>query len=62
MDIDKAVERINFLYKKSQAEGLTEDEKQEQKELRQFYVERVKNNLRAQLETKVMPKAEGPVC
>jgi len=62
MDLDKAIERINTLYKKSQAEGLTESEKQEQQELRQFYVGLVKNNLRAQLETKVMPKSKGPVC
>lgn len=62
MDIDKAIERINFLYKKSKEEGLTDSEKQEQKELREFYVGRVKNNLRAQLETKVMPKSAGPKC
>jgi len=62
MDVDKAVERINVLYKKSQTEGLTEREKQEQKELRQFYISLVKNNLRAQLETKVMPKSKESVC
>ncbi len=62
MDVDKAVERINVLYKKSQTEGLTESEKQEQKELRQFYIGLVKNNLRAQLETKVMPKSKESVC
>ncbi|HSN59059.1 MAG TPA: DUF896 domain-containing protein [Clostridiaceae bacterium] len=60
MDIDKAIERINFLYKKSKEEGLTETEKQEQKELREYYVGLVKNNLRSQLETKVKTKSCGP--
>lgn len=60
MDIDKAIERINFLYKKSKDEGLTDCEKQEQKELRDYYVGLVKNNLRSQLETKVKPKSCGP--
>ena len=62
MDIDKAIGRINFLYKKSKDEGLTEDEKQEQKELRAYYVGLVKNNLKAQLDTKVMPKTNGSKC
>jgi uncharacterized protein YnzC (UPF0291/DUF896 family) len=62
MDIDKAIERINFLYKKSKSEGLTEEERQEQKELRAYYVGLVKNNLKAQLDTKVMPKTNGPKC
>ena len=35
---DKMIERINQLYKKSKAEGLTEAEKKEQAELRQKYV------------------------
>lgn len=51
MDFDEMVKRINFLYKKSQNEGLTEEEKSEQKELRQRYVDNVKRNFRAQLET-----------
>lgn len=51
MDFDEMVKRINFLYKKSQNEGLTEEEKSEQKELRQRYVDNVKRNFRAQLDT-----------
>ncbi|GLC32149.1 DUF896 domain-containing protein [Clostridium omnivorum] len=51
MDFDEMVKRINFLYKKSQNEGLTDEEKSEQKELRQRYVDNVKRNFRAQLET-----------
>ncbi|MGG7162131.1 DUF896 domain-containing protein [Clostridium ihumii] len=50
MDFDKMIERINYLYKKSQNEGLTEEEKEEQQELRQRYINNVKRNFRAQLE------------
>lgn len=54
------VKRINFLYKKSQNEGLTEEEKAEQKELRQRYIDNVKRNFRAQLET-VEKKSTKPL-
>ena len=62
MDIDKAIGRINFLYKKSKNEGLTEGEQLEQKELRVYYVGLVTINLKAQLDTKVMPKTNGSKC
>ena len=51
MNLDKLTSRINYLYKKSQVEGLTEEEKQEQKDLRKEYVDNVKRNFRGQLET-----------
>lgn len=60
MDFDEMVKRINFLYKKSQNEGLTEEEKSEQKELRQRYIDNVKRNFRVQLET-VERKSTKPV-
>ena len=41
--------RINELARKSKAEGLTEAEAAEQKELRQRYIEAVRMNLRGQL-------------
>lgn len=50
MNIDELIERINFLYKKSQNEGLTEEEKDEQQKLRRRYIDNVKRNFRAQLE------------
>jgi len=58
MNIDELTNRINFLYKKSKEQGLTEEEKTEQVELRQKYIENVKRNFRAQLDTivKVEPK------
>lgn len=51
MNLEELIEKINFLYKKSKEEGLTEEEKQEQQVLRRDYVERVKNNFRAQMNT-----------
>ena len=41
--------RINELYKKAKAEGLTEDETKEQALLRQEYIASVRANLRGQL-------------
>jgi uncharacterized protein YnzC (UPF0291/DUF896 family) len=58
MDIKELISRINFLYKKSQEEGLTEEEKIEQKKLREIYVQRVKNNFRAQMDT-IRPVDKG---
>lgn len=58
MSIDELTNRINYLYKKSKEQGLTEEEKVEQKELRQKYIDNVKRNFRSQLDTivKVEPK------
>ena len=48
--IDAAkIARINELYHKSKAEGLTDAEKKEQQQLRQEYIFAVKNNLRSTL-------------
>ena len=38
MNMDERIARINALYHKSQAEGLTEEEKAEQAQLRKEYV------------------------
>jgi uncharacterized protein YnzC (UPF0291/DUF896 family) len=51
MNIDEVIIRINYLYKKSQEVGLTEEEKEEQKALRQRYIDNVKRNFRNQLDT-----------
>ena len=48
---EEEVKRINELYAKSKSEeGLTEEEKVEQQELRQKYLQAVRENLRAQLQ------------
>lgn len=51
MNIDELTNRINYLYKKSKEERLSEDEKVEQQELRQKYIDNVKRNFRSQLDT-----------
>jgi 5-formyltetrahydrofolate cyclo-ligase len=49
MITEKDIARINELYHKSKAEGLTEEEKKEQAELRQSYIQAIRGNIRAQL-------------
>lgn len=44
------IKRINELYRKQKGEGLTDEERIEQKELRQLYIDSVKASLRSQLE------------
>jgi len=51
MGIDELTNRINYLYKKSKESGLTEEEKIEQQELRQKYIDNVKRNFKSQLDT-----------
>lgn len=55
------IDRINELYRKSKAEGLTEDEKKEQDILRKQFVADVRNNLTAQLNNIDMVNADGSV-
>ena len=44
------IKRINELYHTSKAEGLTDEEKAEQKKLREDYVAAIRGNIRSQLE------------
>ena len=55
------VKRINELYRKSQAEGLSEAEKKEQDLLRKEYIANVKKNLRNQLNNIDMVNDDGSV-
>lgn len=55
------IDRINELYRKSKAEGLTEEEKMEQQLLRKQFVADVRSNLTAQLNNIDMVKADGSV-
>ena len=55
------IDRINELYKKSKAEGLTEEEKKEQAVLRQEFIASVKGTLRAQLNNIDIVDADGKV-
>lgn len=58
---EKKIARINELYHKSKAEGLTEAEKKEQAVLRQEYIASVRGNLRAQLNNIDVQQADGSV-
>lgn len=55
------IQRINELYRKSQAEGLSEAEKKEQDLLRKEYIANVKKNLRNQLNNIDMANDDGSV-
>ena len=60
MDTQK-IARINELYRKSKAEGLTADEQKEQKLLRAEYTEAVRQNLRGQLNNIDIEEKDGTV-
>lgn len=55
------IDRINVLYRKSKAEGLTEAEKTEQALLRKQFIADIRNNLAAQLDSIDMVNADGTV-
>lgn len=55
------INRINELYRRSKAEGLTEAEKKEQAELRREYVESVRMNLRSQLNNIDVKNPDGSI-
>lgn len=55
------IQRINELYRKSQAEGLSEAEKKEQDLLRKEHIANVKKNLRNQLNNIDMVNDDGSV-
>lgn len=59
MTMEEKIKRINELYHKSKAEGLTEEEKQEQAALRQEYVANVRANLRGQLNSITIQNEDG---
>ncbi|MBD9157611.1 DUF896 domain-containing protein [Laedolimicola intestinihominis] len=60
MDPQK-IARINELYRRSKAEGLTDAEKKEQKLLRLEYIEAVRMNLRGQLNNIDIKEQDGSV-
>lgn len=55
------INRINELYKKSKAEGLTEAEKKEQALLRQEYIANVRKNLVSQLNSIDIQEKDGSI-
>lgn len=58
---DKKIERINELYRKSKAEGLTESEAKEQQVLRKEFIASVRANLRGQLNNIQIQEKDGSI-
>ncbi len=59
--MDGKIARINELYHKSKAEGLTEEEKKEQAALRSEYIANVRANLRGQLNGIDIQEKDGSI-
>lgn len=59
--MEEMIQRINALYHKSQKEGLTEAEKEEQARLRKAYVENIRAGLRGQLDQISIVEKDGSI-
>lgn len=60
--MDKSrIDRINELYRKSKAEGLSEVEKMEQQILRKEYIDAIKRNLTSQLDNISIREKDGSI-
>lgn len=59
MTLDEKIKRINELYHKSKAEGLTEEEKTEQAALRAEYIANVRANLKGNLNSITIQYEDG---
>lgn len=55
------LDRINALYHKSQATGLTEEEKKEQAALRQEYIAAIRASLRGSLNSISIQEKDGTI-
>lgn len=56
------MDRINVLYHKSQSEeGLTQEEKQEQADLRKEYIQAIRTNMRASLNHISIREEDGSI-
>lgn len=55
------IDRINELYHKSQAVGLTPEEKEEQARLRQEYIAAIRGSLRSNLNNISVKEADGSI-
>ena len=58
---EKKIARINELYHKSKAEGLTQAERKEQQILRREYIDAFKQNLRSQLNNISIQEPDGSI-
>lgn len=58
---EKKIARINELYHKSKAEGLSEEELKEQQILRREYIDSFKRNLKNQLDNISIVEKDGSI-
>ena len=58
---EQKIKKINELARKSKSEGLTEEERKEQKILRQEYIDAVRRNLKSQLDNIDMQEKDGTI-
>lgn len=61
MGLDEKIKRINELYHKSKAEGLTAEEKEEQASLRAEYIANIRQNLKGQLDNISIQEKDGTI-
>lgn len=61
LTMDEKIARINELYHKSKAEGLSEEEKEEQQALRKAYIQSIRNALRGQLDNIDIEQEDGSI-
>lgn len=59
MKLEDMIARINELAHKQKAEGLTDEEKAEQAELRAAYIANIRGNLKAQLDSTIVVNPDG---
>lgn len=59
MNLEEKITRINELYHKSQKEGLTPSEREEQAILRKEYIANVRANLKGQLNSITIQNPDG---
>lgn len=60
-ELDSLIARINELAKKSKTNGLNEEEKKEQAELRAKYLDNFRQNFRKQLDNIDVKQADGTI-
>ena len=61
MITQEMIDRINTLYHKSQAVGLTEEEKEEQASLRRDYIEAIRASMRSNLNSISIQETDGSI-
>ena len=59
MNMSEVITRINFLAKKANTEGLTDEETAERDKLRRIYIDSVKANLVGQLDNTYIVRPDG---